>query len=110
MSSLLNHSAMSSMSSELNRVWHILSWNIRGMNKSEKWPLIRNKIEESNASIVCLQETKKANFDAAFIKNFAPKRFDKLIMYHLMGPREACWCFGRATCSMVMLFLRKPLV
>jgi exonuclease III len=42
-----------------DRVWNILSWNIRGVNDPLKWPSIRNKIEESNASIICLQEMKK---------------------------------------------------
>jgi hypothetical protein len=34
-------------------------------------------LEESNASIVCIQETKKYSFDCSFIKKFAPRRFDK---------------------------------
>jgi exonuclease III len=42
-----------------NRLWYVLSWNIRGINDPVKWPIVRNKLEESNASIVCLQETKK---------------------------------------------------
>jgi hypothetical protein len=58
-----------------NRFWHVLSWNVRGLNRADKWPSIRNKIEESNASIICLQETKKREFDARFIKGFAPHRF-----------------------------------
>jgi exonuclease III len=60
-----------------NRLWFVLSWNIRGINDPVKWPFIRNKLEESNASIVCFQETKQESFDSSFIKNFAPKRFDK---------------------------------
>jgi exonuclease III len=38
-----------------------LCWNVRGINNSDKWDAIRYKIEESNASIFCLQETKKKN-------------------------------------------------
>jgi hypothetical protein len=41
-----------------------------------KWPLVRNKLEESCASIICFQETKKLDFDSSFIKKFAPRRFD----------------------------------
>jgi exonuclease III len=52
-------------------------WNIRGLNASNKWDAVRNKIEESAYSVVCLQETKKEAFDMAFIKNFAPRRLDK---------------------------------
>ena len=34
-------------------------WNIRGINDHVKWPTLRSKLEESNAAIVCFQETKK---------------------------------------------------
>lgn len=37
---------------------------------------MRNKIDESEANIFCLQETKRENFDFRYIRNFAPKRFD----------------------------------
>jgi hypothetical protein len=50
---------------------------MRGINSADKWPHLRNKIEESNASIICLQETKRMSFDVSFIKKFAPKQFDK---------------------------------
>jgi exonuclease III len=66
-----------SLVNRMNRLWFILSWNIRGINSPEKWPLIRNKIEESNASIICFQETKKGEFDMSFIKKISPRKFDK---------------------------------
>lgn len=37
---------------------------------------IRNKIEETSCSIICLQETKK-DLDMAIIRKFVPRRFDK---------------------------------
>jgi hypothetical protein len=36
-------------------------------------------LEESTASIVCLQETKKEDFDPSFIRKFATKRFDQFV-------------------------------
>ena len=63
----------------MNRVWHVLDWNIRGVNSPDKWLAVCSKIDESNASIVCLQETKKESFDANFIRGFAPKRFDQFV-------------------------------
>jgi hypothetical protein len=39
-------------------------------------PTPRNKIEESGCSIVCIQETKRVEFDSSFIRQFAPRRFD----------------------------------
>lgn len=58
------------------RSWYILCWNIRGINASKKWDAVRDKIEESACSIICLRETKKEHFDSSFIRKFAPRRFD----------------------------------
>jgi exonuclease III len=59
------------------RSWHILCWNIRGINAFEKWDAVRNKIEESLCSVICLQETKREHFDMSYIRKFTPRRFDK---------------------------------
>jgi exonuclease III len=59
------------------RNWHILCWNIHGINASEKWDAVREKIEESSCSVICLQETKRDHFDTSYIRKFAPRRFDK---------------------------------
>ena len=56
--------------------WTILCWNVRGINATEKWDAVRDKIEESASSVICLQETKKETFDISFIRKFAPRRFD----------------------------------
>lgn len=61
----------------LNRIWRILCWNVRGINSPEKWPIVFNKVEESLASILCFQETKKGDVDLKFIRKFVPKRFDQ---------------------------------
>lgn len=45
----------------MNRSWNILCWNVRGINPAEKWPLIRNKIDESNCEIFYFQEAKKSH-------------------------------------------------
>jgi exonuclease III len=78
----------------MNRSWNISCWNVRGINAAEKWPLIRNKIEENNCEIFCFQETKKEYFDSAFIRNFAPRRFDKFIYAPSTGASGGilvCW-------------------
>ncbi|KAG2620940.1 hypothetical protein PVAP13_3NG233526 [Panicum virgatum] len=54
----------------------VLCWNVRGINSDKKYVSIRDKIIESNCDIVCLQETKKENFDLQFIKNFCPRQVD----------------------------------
>ena len=58
------------------RDWNILCWNIRGINGTEKWDAVRDKIEECASYIICLQETKRELFDSSFIRKFAPRRFD----------------------------------
>ena len=57
--------------------WDILCWNIRGVNGSDKWDAVRDKINESASSIICLQETKRENFDISFLRKFLPRRLDK---------------------------------
>ena len=59
------------------RNWSILCWNVRGLNACEKHDAVRDKIEESGCSIICLQETKCSHIDTPFIHKFAPRRFDK---------------------------------
>jgi exonuclease III len=59
-----------------NREWKILSWNIGGINGTNKWMTIRSKISERNCDIPCLQETKRAHFDQAYMRNFSGPVFD----------------------------------
>jgi hypothetical protein len=83
--------------SYVDRTWCVLNWNIRGVNSPDKWPLVHNKIEECAASIVCLQETKKDDFDVNFIKGFAPRRLDKFAFVPSDGASVVFWCYGPAT-------------
>ena len=68
-----------------HRNWNVLCWNVRGINDSRKWSLVRNKIDGSGANIFCLQETKRDDFDIRFIRNFAPKHFDKFELSPSVG-------------------------
>ena len=61
----------------MNRSWHILNWNMRGINPTTRWNDIRRKIEESACCIMTFQETNREIFDNAYIKNFCPKRFNQ---------------------------------
>ena len=67
------------------RQWNVLCWNIRGINASDKWDAVRQKIEESACSVVCLQETKCSTFDSAFVRNFAPRHFDRFEFFPSVG-------------------------
>lgn len=71
--------------SNQNRIWNIFSWNIRGINSRDKWDHIRAKILESGAAIVCLQETKREDFDASYITKFCPKQLNKFAFLPSLG-------------------------
>jgi hypothetical protein len=43
----------------------------------DKCNAVRAKIEESNCSIFCIQETKTHHFDPSLIRKLTPKRFNK---------------------------------
>ena len=68
---------ITSYTSAMNRSWNILNWNVRGINSTTRWNDIRKKIDESACCIMTFQETKRDNFDIAYIKNFCPKRFNQ---------------------------------
>jgi exonuclease III len=68
-----------------NRNWNILCWNIRGLNATDKHDAVRNKIEESGCSIICLQETKLQSVDMHIVKKFTPRRYDKFDFVPSLG-------------------------
>lgn len=68
-----------------NRFWKILSWNVRGLNSETKWNSIIDKITESKSEIICLQETKRDNFDVGFIKKLCPAAFDEFVYLPSVG-------------------------
>ena len=89
----------------MNKSYNILNWNVRGINSSDKWLAISNKIEEAQCSVICLQETKREVFDSSYIKKIAPKELINLITCLLWEPLGDClWlgmiiCFRESVCS-----------
>jgi exonuclease III len=67
------------------RNWHVLCWNVRGLNGEARQRAIRSKIDESCCDIICLQETKCESVDWRFIRKFAPKRFDNFVFSPSVG-------------------------
>jgi len=84
------------------------NWNIRGLNASDKHDVVRNKIEESGCSIICLQETKIQSFDLPLIRKFAPKRFDKFDSFLLMGLQGAFSLFGIVPSFLASQLINSP--
>lgn len=68
-----------------NRSNKILFWNIRGINSQEKWDAIRDKITESACQVVCIQETKRENFDNFYIRKFCPRTLDQFAFFPSVG-------------------------
>jgi exonuclease III len=60
-----------------NRSWNCLGWNVRGINSQPKWDAIHNKILESCCAIVCLQETKREQFDQSYLKHSCHSHLDR---------------------------------
>jgi exonuclease III len=65
----------------MHRQWHILCWNIRGINSEDKHNALRTHIDSSGCAIICLQETKREAFEHSYIRKFCPRRFDKFIYF-----------------------------
>lgn len=57
--------------------------------RTKKWNSIRDRITESCCDIICLQETKRAHFNAAFIRNFCPPSFDSFDFIPSVGASGA---------------------
>ena len=57
--------------------WNVLCWNVCGLNSEHKQLALFNAINSSGCVVICLQETKKQDFDNTFIKSCCPLRFDK---------------------------------
>ena len=65
--------------------WCVLCWNVRGLNSEARQRDVRAKIEESQCSIQCLQETKCENFDIRKIRAFCPRHFDTFVFAPSVG-------------------------
>lgn len=78
----------------MNRITNFLVWNVRGLNSQQKWDALRDKINESNASVVCLQETKRNSFDRDYIRKFVLGIWINLNTSPQMVPRVGCLLYG----------------
>ena len=86
-----------------NRSWNILNWNIRGINSKDKWLALRQKIDESDCNILCLQETKREIFDTTYLKKIALPDLINLPSYPLLELLGVSLWFGMALNSLEKL-------
>ena len=77
------------------RVWCVLDWNVRGLNSDQRQRDVRAKVDESNCSVVCIQETKMDFFYHRILMKFLPKRFDNFAYSPAVGASGGilvAWC------------------
>ena len=67
------------------RNWSVLCWNVRGLNSDKRQRAVSQKIQESQCSVVCLQETKMQQIYHRTIRTFSPKKFDNFAFRPLVG-------------------------
>ena len=58
------------------RSWRVMCWNVWGLNSDDRQLVVRNKVDESQASVIYLQETKMEYMDSRTVRKFCPSRFD----------------------------------
>jgi exonuclease III len=68
----------------------VLSWNIIGINLKGKSNAIKSKVMESNRDVLCLQETKRQQFDDAYIKQFCTPQLDMFTFLPSIGSSGGC--------------------
>ena len=83
------------MNRQQSRIWRVLCWNVRGLNADSRHRALRSKIEESQATVVCIQETKCEYIDHKLLRKFCPKRFDNFAYIPSKGASGGLlilWC------------------
>lgn len=65
--------------------WKVLSWNVRGLNSDKKWNAIYDRLSTVHCDILCLQETKREQFDLSYIRKFCPSQFDDFVFLPSVG-------------------------
>jgi exonuclease III len=63
-----------------------LCWNIHGVNSEKKWNAIYDRIKDCHCDVICLQETKRENFDDQYLRKICPPSFDKFVFLPSVGP------------------------
>lgn len=53
-------------------IMKIMTWNVRGLGKSEKRSRVRNVIKEKKVDVMFIQETKRSQIDESFVRSIWP--------------------------------------
>ena len=71
----------------------ILSWNIRGVNDSDKRKVIKNLIRTNRVDLVCLQETKVQVMNIEMVRSLGVGRFLNWIALNAKGSARGILLF-----------------
>lgn len=66
---------------------NILVWNVRGLNNPSRCTAVRAMVDESNASVVCLSESKLALVDQFTISRILGPRYDAFVYLPAINTR-----------------------
>jgi hypothetical protein len=83
----------------------LLSWNVCGLNNRARRDVVRLAVDDSGASLVCLQETKLAVVNHSVILSMLGTQFSSF-EYLPTGVEHEGWCSNhvQARCSRNALF------
>lgn len=66
-------------------------------NSENKWNAILDRVSETNCNVICLQETKRARFDNAFLHLFCPQTFDSFEVLPCVGASGGSIIFWKSS-------------
>ena len=72
----------------------ILSWNVRGVNDSDKRKVIKNLIRTNRVDLVCLQETKVQEMNIDMVRSLRVGHFLDWTAMNAEGSGGVSYCFG----------------
>jgi len=55
---------------------HLLVWNVRGLNSRARRSVVREFVDQHRVSVLCVQETKVANFTVLMASDLTGSSFD----------------------------------
>lgn len=87
-------------------MFHVCSWNVRGLNGPSKHSVIRAVVSKLCNSVMCLQESKVRHVSGSFLQSFAGSFIDKCVWVESIGASGgliSCWSSRVFTCHEVIV-------
>ncbi len=87
-------------------MFHVFSWNARGLNNPGKRSLVKSVVSKYKKSVLCFQESKVETVSRSFLRSFVGTYFDKC---HFVKSERAsggiitCWSSLVFSCTEVLM-------